>query len=119
MTGRRKHPRVGRPSKSIREASEFGRLVEQEMAQHPDDRQARIFDRIRRRDPRRWKSERTMFRLWKAYRENKPRRSRLERRRLEPGWLFDVEPDQLTVQVGGRTLQRLYMGVRLTIDGSG
>jgi hypothetical protein len=72
MTPRwRKKSRVGRPSVPLREAREFGTLVEQEMAENPDDKRTRIFDRIRRRDPRRWGSVRKMFRLWKMYREEK------------------------------------------------
>lgn len=64
--GRERKKRHGRPRKAIEEAREFGALVEQE--KKPGEKQARVFERVRRHDPLRWKSERTMFRLWKLYR---------------------------------------------------
>jgi hypothetical protein len=65
----------GRPPVPIEEARAFGRLVIRE--RKPGESLDAVFVRIRRREPRRWRSIRTMWRLWSAFRAD-------QRTRVEP-----------------------------------
>jgi hypothetical protein len=62
---------MARPRRPIEEAYEFGRLVENERKKLPHEKQDDIFHRIRRRDPKRWKSLSTMYRLWGLYKKDR------------------------------------------------
>jgi hypothetical protein len=64
----------GRPPRAIIEAREFGEMVERE--RKPYEKTKTVFYRLHRRNPKRWKSERTMFRLWKDYHQDKARQQR-------------------------------------------
>lgn len=57
---------MSRPAKPIEEARAFGRLVE--LHRKPGDKLKSVFERVRRLDPKRWGSTRSMFRLWGRYR---------------------------------------------------
>ena len=59
--------KIGRPRREVFDALAFGREVERE--RKPYDKLETVFHRLHRRDPRRWKSERTMFRLWGEFRD--------------------------------------------------
>jgi hypothetical protein len=61
---------MGRPPRSIEEAREFGRLVELERKSTPGAKDEEIFYRIRRSDPKRWKSRATMYRFWADYKKD-------------------------------------------------
>ena len=56
----------GRPPVPIEEARAFGRLVIRE--RRPRESLETAFVRVQRREPRRWGSIRTMYRLWRAFR---------------------------------------------------
>jgi hypothetical protein len=70
--------RRGRPPKArvlrLREAREFGRLVEIERGR--GGQVGTAMEAVRRRSPRRWGSRSKMFALWKQYRADKARRAR-------------------------------------------
>jgi hypothetical protein len=114
-----------RPPKPIDEAREFGRQIEQE--RKPGEKLTAVFARVRRTDRRRWGSERTMFRLWKTYREMRSKRvlppkrlARLDPVHLKAGprILFDISAEHLVTRLSDRTLERLRDGLRRAIDGS-
>ena len=74
-------PRGARP---ISEAREFGRLVELERKPNRREKLETLFFRVRRRDPKRWKSLSTMYRLWKDF-EADQKRQRATERQLADG----------------------------------
>ncbi|MBR1153568.1 hypothetical protein [Bradyrhizobium sp. JYMT SZCCT0428] len=55
------------------EALEFGLEVEREWK--PYDIIENVFHRLHRRNPQRWKSTRSMYRLWREYQANQRRRA--------------------------------------------
>jgi hypothetical protein len=61
---------VRRP-RPIEDAREFGRLVELERKRTPRAKLDDLFHRVRRGDPRRWKSLSTMYRLWADYKKDR------------------------------------------------
>jgi hypothetical protein len=68
---------MARPRRPIEEAREFGYLVGVERPLLPKKAQYKLFECIRRRDPKRWKSMSAMNRLWRAYKED-CKRNRVE-----------------------------------------
>jgi hypothetical protein len=60
---------AGRPHRDIAAAREFGALVEGE--RKPYDKLESTFIRVQRRDPRRWRSMSTMYRLWRLFHADK------------------------------------------------
>jgi seryl-tRNA synthetase len=66
--------------RSISEAREFGRLVEAERKPNRHEKLETLFLRVWRRDPKRWRSVRTMYRLWREFRADPPPRREFERR---------------------------------------
>jgi hypothetical protein len=87
----------GRPPVPIEEARAFGRLVIRE--RKPGESLEAVFVRIRRREPRRWGSIRTMWRLWRAFRADQRTRvePKLDMRRLLNDLKRDARPsDDLT-----------------------
>ncbi|MBR0695213.1 hypothetical protein [Bradyrhizobium lablabi] len=70
---------MGRRPRPIRDALEFGWLVEQERLQSPRLNQDALFHKVRRAGPQRWGSRATMYRLWSIYRKQmETRRQQLE-----------------------------------------
>ena len=66
--------------RSISEAREFGRLVEAERKPKRREKLETLFLRVWRRDPKRWRSVRTMYRLWWEFRADQTRQQEVERR---------------------------------------
>jgi hypothetical protein len=69
---------MGRPRRSFIEAREFGLEVERE--RKPYDKLETVFEKLHRRYPRRWKSKRTMYRLWGEFQADQRRRAWLAHR---------------------------------------
>ena len=67
--------KMGAPRRSFIEALEFGLEVERE--RKPYDNIETVFVRLHRRNPQRWKSTRSMYRLWREYQDNEWQRATL------------------------------------------
>jgi hypothetical protein len=67
--------KIGRPRRPAIAAYEFGLLVEREL--QPYEKLETVFVKIQRRDPERWKSMRTMYRLWREYRADQRLRAKV------------------------------------------
>jgi hypothetical protein len=87
--------------RSISEAREFGRLVEAERKPTRHEKLETLFLRVWRRDPKRWRSVRTMYRLWGEFLADQSRHREVERRLV----LMDRQIRQLDEQSNRATTE--------------